>query len=61
MAKRSAEHYRVEAARCRALAEEAILPSLRSTLLEVADTYEKLARQIDDLSRNGHWPTTNPS
>jgi len=50
MSIKSAEEYREEARRVRALAIKAV-PTVQAALLDVAATYEDLARQADYLAK----------
>jgi hypothetical protein len=50
---KSAEHYRREAERCRALAEASRVPGVRQTLLDIATMYDGLARQVVLMERAG--------
>jgi len=34
----------------------AIIPSVLATLSSVADSYEKMAMQVEQLTKDGHWP-----
>ena len=54
MPTRSAADYRKEAGRCRALAKASMVAAVRQTLLDVATTFETLARQIDELEKAGY-------
>ena len=48
---RTAADLRQDATRCRALADKAKDPTVRASLSRVADTYELLARQVEDLMK----------
>ena len=52
---KSADEYREDARRVRALSETVTTPGLRETLLDVATTYDVMARRADDLA-NGKIP-----
>ncbi len=60
MPTRSADHYRKEAVRCRALAEASMVAALRQTLLDVATTFDTLACQVEVLEKAGHQPPAIP-
>jgi hypothetical protein len=49
---KSAEEYREDARRARAMAETVTTPGLRETLLNMAAIYDKLARRADDLAKS---------
>ena len=53
---RTAAELRQEATRCRDLAMLAIIPSVRATLDSIADSYDRMAGEIEELSKGGHWP-----
>ena len=55
-ARRSSEYYRQEAERCQALAQRAKSPIARASLASVAQTYEDLARQVEELDKYGYQP-----
>jgi len=46
-----AARYRQEAGRCSMLANDAVDPAIQAQLEAVADTYRRLARQLDRLAR----------
>jgi hypothetical protein len=46
-----AARYRTEAARCNALARQAIDIDTQSQLTAIAETYRRLARQLESLAR----------
>ena len=53
MTVKSADEYRAQARGVRALAETMISPEERQTLLEIAESYERLAQQTDQPKTNG--------
>jgi hypothetical protein len=53
---RTAAELRQDAAHCRELAAKAIITWIRATLDRVADSYETMARQVEELTKDGHWP-----
>ena len=46
-----ATRYREEAGRCAALATDAVDPEIHAQLDAIADTYRRLARQLETLAR----------
>jgi hypothetical protein len=46
-----AARYRQEAGRCAALATDAVDPAIEAQLSAVAETYRRLARQLETLAR----------
>ena len=56
---RSAEHYLKETGR-RALAEASMVAAVRQTLLDVATTFDTLARQVAEWEESGHRPPEDP-
>jgi hypothetical protein len=55
----SAEFYWQEAARCRDLAESAKEPMERVSFAMIAETYDRLAGQVEDLRKSGDRPPAN--
>jgi hypothetical protein len=55
----SAEFYREEAERCRALALTIKEPMARASLLMVAEMYDRLAEQVASLKETGDRPPLN--
>jgi hypothetical protein len=51
--RRSSDHYRQEAVRCRGLAENAASPVTRASLGGVAASYEDMARLVEALEKSG--------
>jgi hypothetical protein len=47
-----ADQYRYEAARCRQMATRTADAGLREQLRRIADTYDSLARQLDELGQS---------
>ena len=45
----SADHWRREAARARAVADGMNDPKLKQTMIRIAEVYERLARHLDDM------------
>ena len=53
---RTPAELRQEAARCLELPTKALVPSTRETLNSLAKTYEEMARQVEELMKDGLWP-----
>ena len=56
LAPRSADHYRQEADRCRALAAAMKEPTARRVIEHVARSYERLAGKVAELEQAGRLP-----
>jgi hypothetical protein len=50
------DELRQAAARCREMAKSAKVPEVRANLIGIAVTYDDLARQVEWLAKDGHWP-----